>query len=278
MKYYISTYFIFFILFSGFCQKNQSSEILKSNIKLLLTTNEIDIRESPLFFNGNDLIVVKDRKIFTFSIEGENNSVSMNFLPKEINKLEQIVNTSDNNSFIKDKNTILQINNTRVTIFMEMPHKDFSIYPADEKNFYIVIQENGNSELFLINIETKALTKLLSYPEQITDVVGTGDKTILAIGNNIFLLENKKTILIYHNEIPIKSLAGSEYGLFIASEKELSYLCLPFVVVPVIEENIQKVMCANNTLIVLMGDGRLFKVDNANSFENRIRAFVNEKK
>ena len=276
MKYYILTYFIFGILLSAFCQKNQSPEILKSDIKLLLTTNEIDVRNVPLFFNGNDLIIIDGRKMFILPItEVTNNTPAAGLIPKEVNRFEQLV-YSGSNAFIKDGGSILQLEDTTVNLFIKMPHKNFSIYPANEENFYVVIQESNNSELFIVHTETGKLLKLLSSPEKISNVVGTGERTIVAIGNDIFLLEEEETILIHHNETPIKSVAGSEYGLFIASENELSYLCLPFVVVPVIKENIQKIQCANNTLIVLIEDGRLYKVDNANSFENRIRAFVNE--
>jgi len=265
-----------FMLLSLLCygQQEQLLNSLKSDVKLLLTSKTLDVRDKSLFFNGNELIVINDRKIYIFPLEGEEGSVSAGFLPENINKLEQLI-YSGNNTFIKDGSSILQLQDSTVNLFIKMPHNDFSIYPANEKNFYVVIQENNNSELFLISTETNKSSKLLSSPEKISNVVGTDERTIVAIGNDIFLLEGKETILIHHNETFIKSLTGSEYGLFIASEKGLSYLCLPFIIIPILEENTQKVICNNNTVIVLLEDGRLFEINNANSFENRIRTFVN---
>jgi len=259
-----------------FCYgQQQQPPNLESNIKLLFASNTFDVRDKPFFFNGNNLLIIDDRKMFILPVKDTTEALYAGFLPDNIHNVEQVA-YSGGNIFIKNESNIIQLKDTTASLFMKMPNENFSIYPADEKSLFVVINQSNNFELFRIDAATGNPTKLISSPEQITNVIGSSDKTIISIGNDIFLLQDEKTVLIHHNKTPIKSLTGSEYGLFIASEEGLSYLCLPFLVVPVIKEDTQKVVCAGNIVIVLLKDGRVLEIDNANSFENRIRAFVNK--
>ena len=261
----------------SFSQESQKTDSLKykSDIKILFTFKNFDAENNQLFINENNdvMILLKNNQLMAISTKSDK-KVSIS-LPKDIHKAEKII-YSDEYLIVKDGCFIKQLKDSTINIYMKMPDENFSIYPAGLSKIYILLKNKKKYELFFVDMKTNTQIKILSHSKKITDILGDGERTFVAIDKDIYLLENKESILIHHNETPINSITGSDYGLFFASESGLSYLSMPFIVVPMDVGYVQKVICKNNILYFLKKDGKLFMIENANSFENKIRDFFND--
>lgn len=268
MKNYL---FIVLFAFLGLTLLGQNTPIdtLKPDIKLLLTSKQLDIRNKTLFINkDNRPAVVIERKIFLIPTNKENEKIQKIDFPKEINKIDNWFYSQNGNIFIKDGVFIKEYKDSVFIIFMEMPNENFSIYSAcDEKNINIVLQENNKWNLFVMNLQTKEITELLSTEKKITGVINANDIIFVSIDKDIYMLENKEPILLHHNETTITSITASDYGLFFSCQIGLYYLSSPFLVFPIFKEYTLKVLCNDNRLYALMADGKFVMINNTNSFE-----------
>jgi hypothetical protein len=266
---------ILYSILSSFAQEKQVPDSLQPHVKLLLTVKELDIRDKPLFIANGRLLTWVEGVLVAIPTN-EQDILQIASLPKITNNPEKVIFIPYSHIFFKVDIYIKQIEDSTAGVFLKMPTSNFTIYPANPTKIYIQLQENKKTILYLVDIETKDQVKLLSHTETITDVLGDGERAFVAIGKDIFLLEDEKMTQIHRHKTDIVAITGSDYGLFFAGKAGIEYLSLPYLAVPAVKGNFVQLLYSNNTLYGYTIDGDLFMIEHANNFEYKIREFFKE--
>lgn len=157
-----------------------------------------------------------------------------------------------------------------------MPDNNFNIYPATSKYFYLVTNQNNQSAVYLVNMQTNGYLKLFDTPFIIDEIAGTGSECYIASQTLIYFVSEEIFTLIEVTDSNVQSLDFYEGGLFYSTEKACYYLGLPGKSYPFLLGNIKQLMLVDHHLYLLFNDGLLSVIDNPDGYRHLLDEVINE--
>ena len=155
-----------------------------------------------------------------------------------------------------------RIEDNKKEILLKVASENIHVSSANDKGAYLTVYDERAKEyeLLFINREEKQIDKLLKSPYPIV-VIGTGDITIVAIDNTIYLLEGEEIIPVFRIQEPIKCLAIAPTGIFYATDNKVGYFNLEENII-FLERKARNILSSGNILYLLLENGALYKITN----------------
>ena len=270
-------YIIVFVAFNCFSSKlfsqQQSNILLPENVQMeiLLDSTTTASFMNNVYMDIWERIWIKSNSALA-CIDFDSDSVQLNYFTLEGQPyLNDICWLNNGEMIIANDSALLLLDDAGYKEIYYLPYPNMKIAPADTNSLYLYAKSPIRKEydISLLNLERK-ITRLFSLDEEITDIAGNGNITIVALKKVLLLFsKNVEPTVFYHTDSEIRSIAITDFGgIFIATQKGVIYFENMERAYSFCNVGAKKLWNINNKLYILFDDGKFAVIYPINQFKN----------
>lgn len=137
----------------------------------------------------------------------------------------------------------------------------YHIYSADHDRFYLTINMENLSSVYLCGISDKSVSLLLSVPLLITGIVGDGSVFYMAADEAIYSVSRDRMDKVFGFYEPIRSISLGDRGIFFATDNQVGLFVQKNEYQPIFMRGCRQIVADQNMLYMKLLDGTLLALD-----------------
>ncbi|WP_308773537.1 hypothetical protein [uncultured Bacteroides sp.] len=231
--------------------------IAQKDITVISTHDELDLSPtSILLIPENGIYLLLDSVLYNLETEDLKEYQWADGLTAD-----QAVYTSDNRILIKNKEKIQYVHNGTTHPLYQFDTTDFILYPGYSNKFYIVYENNEYNVVAMLTYKDKKIKQLLKTKEPVFDIHEYGDHLYLAIGSQIYQIQDGKPTLLLQEFRNIQSFIFLNENILYATEEDVILKC-PDKEYTIFSIGAKKIWKDLKLLYLLLTNGDLIRLDN----------------